>query len=485
LGGLYALGTLLKPDVDVLDSIGWNALVDGELKNSSGIDLAEKKFHNIGIWTSQEKPVDRLYIYVNQDVTNDIDLTDRLNWEVFWSNFNQPGTWKEVSVKGVVVTEFDSEDDIFRYEIELAAPQSASYFKAINLETVDILGVSKVLITEIEAHGTDEITETGEISDDSDRFNQRFSFAASTPLMKILNVSLHFSVDRRDRNPDSIPNSFTGIFKNMFTKLEHEEDKDEIDVSRSYGVSTGWTTNRYITANFNYNRSESFDNQNEIDASSDSYGLSFSSDPLPTLRTNLSLSRTEGSDFGEKISASNSIVFSVDSKLYEYINMTTDMAYSLSESFPADTESTSYSLNGSIDAVFTKKLFASLVYNFLWISGDTDTRSSNGSMRISYRPGRYIDLSGSFRISDESEGNRTTAEGIFISWIPLPAIRLNISYQHSDTTPGPSRSDVFNSSGTWKITKFMDAQFSYGYNQREQEKERSSQFISANLNCRF
>jgi hypothetical protein len=487
LGGLYALGTLLKPDVEVLDSIGWKALVDGTLKNSAGIDLAEKKFHNIGIWTSQEKPVDRLYIYVNQDVTNDIDLADRLNWEVFWSNFNQPGTWKEVSVKGVVVTEFDSEDDIFRYEIELAAPQSASYFKAINLETVNILGISKVLITEIEVHGTDEVKETGKISDDSDQFSQGFAINANTPLLKTLNVSMHFSIDRFDQNPDSIPNSFTGIFKNMFTKLEHEEDKDlKINVSRSYGVNTSWEAHKHITTNLSYSRGEFFDNQNTVDSSSDSYNLSFSSDPLPTLTTHLSLSRTEGSGFGEKISASNTIVFSVDAKLYEYINMTTDMAYLKSESFATDTESTAYSLNGSIDAVFTRKLFASLIYNFQWISEETETRSSSdGIMKINYRPGRYIDLTGIFSISSDAEGNETTSEGIFIGWIPLPKIRLNLSYQHVDTTPDSSRSDSFNGSGTWKITEFMDANFSYSYNQRKQEKERSSQSISANLNCRF
>jgi hypothetical protein len=342
------------------------------------------------------------------------------------------------------------------------------------------------LITEIEAHGTEEVSERGKVSDDSQRFDQRLGFSANTPLLKTLNVAVYFSVDRRDENPDSILNSFTGIFKNIFTKSEREGDEDfKSNVTRAFGVSTNWKAHEHITASLSYNRGESFDNTKETDARNDTYSLSFSSDPLPTLRTNLSLSRSENRNFGEKSSASNSMVLSVDSELYKYINMTTDMSYSLSESFAADTESKAYAINGSIDAVFTKKLFASLKYNFSWSSSETETTSArNGSTRITYRLGRFFNIWAGFRISD-SEESRTTSENISINWIPLPAIRLNIGYQHSVTTPDSSRSDSFNSSGSWEITKFMYASFSYTYDQRKDENEKSSQSISANLSCRF
>ncbi|PIW86656.1 MAG: hypothetical protein COZ94_09440, partial [Nitrospirae bacterium CG_4_8_14_3_um_filter_41_47] len=79
LGGLHDRGTTLQPNVDDrLPSLG--SLIDDNYNTGiTEINIGTQEFHNIGIWVSSEKSVDRLYIYVNKNVTPDTNLTNVIN----------------------------------------------------------------------------------------------------------------------------------------------------------------------------------------------------------------------------------------------------------------------------------------------------------------------------------------------------------------------------------------------------------------------
>ncbi len=221
------------------------------------------------------------------------------------------------------------------------------------------------------------------------------------------------------------------------------------------------------------------------------YNITFRYTPLPTLGANLILSRNENLNFGEDTTTDNSAILSIDSQLYRDIHMTTDFSYTKTENFATEDnpsgsfDSSSQAIRGIIDAAFTKELFANLRYNFFWQSSDREdsAHSKGGIARITYRPGRLINLSGLFQI-DSSDGQTTTSGGMSVSWLPFPAIKLTSSYLHTNF-PAGSTLDTFSLLGNWRVTKFLNAWISYNYRKAKEEKELADHIISANLNCRF
>jgi hypothetical protein len=491
-GGLYAQGTTLQPDVDILDPVGWSGLVDEDFNSALAINVGTEEFHNIGIRVSSEKTVDRLYIYVNEDVSTDTNLTNKDNWEVYRSDFNRPETWTEVSIDRILPPEpFDIEEDIYFYVIVFSEPQNASFFKAVTLETVNALGVTDVLVTEIEAYGIDTVPETGELTQESKLLTQRLNFNAFVVPLRKVTFSFSYSIDETESDFDSFSNAWSNVFQNIFSKSTDDEDADFTSrTNRTYGTSATWLAHTLLTTTLRFQRFDSFDNKGTTDTSSDTYIFSLNSAPLPTLAVNLSLTRIESKLFEEKISTSDSIILSTDAELNRFTNMITDVSYTESENFvteanPGEGKSDAFSISGTIDSSLRKNLFVTLQYNFRWSSSDdVSVNSQEGTTKIIYRPGRFTNISANFSISS-SEGNTSTSEGFTISWLPLPAIRTNISYQHSDTEPGPLKTDRFSSNVVWKITKFMTAEFNYNYSKRTEETEKEQHAVTAKLNCRF
>jgi hypothetical protein len=487
LGGLHDRGTTLQPNVDDrLPSLG--SLVDDNYNTGiTEINIGTQEFHNIGIWVSSEKSVDRLYIYVNKDVTPDTNLRNTGNWKIYKSNFNQIGTWtEEIPILSVTVSVYDTLNNIYRYEIRFSTSQNASYFKVINMKTVNAIGITDVLVTEIEAYGTDVVPQTGKLTDTSTFYTQGLNLNASLRATGNLSFSFGYFINRADQSPESFLDSIGGIFTNIFSKTRSGQgEKLTSNVSRSYNASSTWVPHRLLITTLRFSGSEAFDNKGETDVSSNTYSLSFSSSPLPTLDTTLSLNRSDSYSFDEKQSTSDSVLLSIGSRLHRDVNMITDIGYTQSKTYATDTQSSTRSIRGTLDAPLTKKLYGSLTYGFSWTSSDGSSSSSkDGSMTVTYRPGQFINLSGSFRVSD-ADGDTSASEGLSMDWLPLPAIRLNLSYQHSSTEPGPSISDLLSGYGIWYITKFMEVQLTYNYNREANEKKTEGYSLGGNLTCRF
>ena len=173
--------------------------------------------------------------------------------------------------------------------------------------------------------------------------------------------------------------------------------------------------------------------------------------------------------------------------------MVTDIQHTRSKSFISDSRTNTTSLRGSVDATLTRKLFGNLVYGLSWTSSEGDAilaTSSNTrelATTITYRPGRFINLTGSFRLLNMDDGTEMS-EGMLIDWLPVPAVRLNLNYSHgsSDSELTPSTSDLLSAYMLWYITKFLDLQLTFSYSRQELETEETKSYsFGANLNCRF
>lgn len=478
-GGLYAQGTLAKNDVDVLTAKG--ALTDTALNTSTGIDLSSGKFHNLGILISSANAVDRLFIYVNKNVLIDANLGDKAGWIIYKSSFNQAGAWSPVTISSVSVKSVDPANNIYRYEILLPVSQTASFFKVINLKLSSVPGVE---VTELEVYGEDDAEET--VTNVTNAFNQQINFSVNTQPWKKLGFLLTYSLDRSDDNPESPLSSIGGVANNIFSdSITTEKTGFSSNVSRNYGISSRWLTHRLLTTIFRLQRNESFNNTKETDISSNTYNVSFNSMPIPTLDASLSLIRSNSFSFNEKTTSNNSAVLSVGSQLYRNVNMITDLGYTRSQSHANDTTTSSRSINGTIDALLTKQLAGNINYSYSWsTSAGSSSRASDNSATVSYRPGRFINISGTLNVSDSNEAS-STSEGIMLDWLPVPVIRVNVNFQHTDSEPGPETTDSANGFVTWYITKFASLRTSYGYSRTIQEIKSENINWRTSINCRF
>lgn len=497
--GMFGLGTQIEPEVDTLSTVPTlsDERYDVPASTPAGtINLGSNgnRYNNIGIQLfSSDQSVDALYIYVTLDGVLPSEL---LNWSVFASNFNLEGTWTEVAIKTVTVSRYIDESipvdiDVYRYEIQFMTPQNNLYFNAINFET--LLSVRDVLVTEIEAYGTEDIPEKGELYQKSVFFSQGISFNASIRPVQTLMFSLNYFLNRADQNPKSFADSVGGVFKNIFSKSLTNHDEDLItNVTRSYGASATWLTTKILTTTLRAQRSDSFDNKETTDYTSDNFSLGFFVTPLQTLSANLTLTRTYGYTFGEKQSMSDLYLLTINSKLYKGLNMITDIGYTKSSNYfietepsSADSESSNKYISGTIDAILTPELSANVTFGISRTkSGDVSSSSNDGGLLVTYRPGKFISFTGSFRIND-SDGDVSTREGILMDWLFFPTIRLNALYEHATTEPDSRKSDQVSGYITWYITKFLNLQVSSQYNKTVEVVKSETYSFGANLTCRF
>jgi hypothetical protein len=501
-GGFYLQGKEPPPDRNIFDNvlISQPALIDRNfITGISAINLATTKYHNIGILVSSAQAVDRIFVYVNIGVSRNFandpnNLTNPDNWRAFWSNTNAEGTWHEILPPlSVNVKSFDPLNNVWLYEIVFPSPQSASFFKVINLETVDVPGINNVLVTEIEAYGP-EFFSQGKSTETNDFFNQGINLIVNVRPTPKLNFSLNYFLNRSDQNLVSIWNSMAGVFSNLVSDSISGGDDLRSNILRTYAASATWYAHRLLTTTLRLQRNEAFDNMNETDFSSNTYTLSFNSPILPTLDTNLSFIRNENYNFGEKETTNDSVLLSILSKLYRDVNMVTDVAYTRSKSFETNTvsdttSSNTISIRGSINATLTQKLYSSLAYGLSRISAENDSSTSahteEGQAIVTYRPGRFINITGNLRIQNMDEGT-TTSEGILVDWLPVPALRLNLNYAHSDSDAEaePSVRDLLSAYLIWYITKFLDLQVTYSYALEKRDTDLKNYTLGANLNWR-
>ena len=421
------------------------------------------------------KTVDKLYIYCKSTLPPAPSIT----WNVYWSNDNS--NWTSITQINVTPT-YDSIKGAYRYEITFSAT-TVNYLRVAN-QTND----ASLKVSEIEAYGTDVVPETGKITNVSASFNQGLNFNVNMRPAAKLNSSLTYAVNRTDTdtNPISPLDSIAAFGGDIFTKsAKNQKTTMRSTITKTYGISSTWTAHRLLSTTARAQRSVAYDTRKETDSASNIYSLAFSSAPLPTLNMNLSLTRSDNFNFGIKQSTNDSALLNVGAKLYRDVNMITDIGFGQSTAHTTNTQSSTRHIRSLLDITLTPKLFGTLTYGFTNTSTEsTTTNTQEGSAVIAYRPSRFVNVSGTFSISD-IDGNVSTSEGLLIDWLPLPAIKLNLSYRRINSQPGPMTSDAFNTYVMWRITKFMDLQLTHNYTLTETDKKTQSYNFGLNLNCRF
>ncbi len=465
-----------------------NELTDGIFTGISDIDLFAQDFHNIGIDVrlSPSQSIDTIRLYVDRDISLETNLDTPSDWQVYTTNSDPTigiiVTWSLRPITSVNI----AQDSSNRWYYEIKFPQTtSSFFKIVNLSKSS---VTDVKATEIEAYGTDFIPTTGEIKRSTDSLRQGLNIIADIRLIRDINLNFSYFLGRTEKNPDSILGSTSEIFGDIFKKgTESKDGEREVDITRIYSANATWLTHRLLTTNLRLSRTEIFDYAGETDYSSNSYSVQFTAMPIPDLDAGLLVLRTDSFDFGVKQSTSNYAILNFNARLYkEFIRLSQEFSYTQNKSHTTGSKSDSQAIKGYLDFVFTKNLFANVGYDMTWTSSDDEkTKTWNTNTNITYRPGRFINITGELRISSDANKNITTTEGIRIDWLPLPVIRFSTDYKHTHSEAGPSTTHTLNNRLTWYFQKFMNVQFTYDYSKDIKEKVNTRHFASVNLNINF
>ncbi|GAB4486903.1 MAG: hypothetical protein OHK006_15300 [Thermodesulfovibrionales bacterium] len=485
-GGLYDRDTTLPLQVSLGFLNTLNSLIDGNIVNPAGaIDLvASPPNHNIGVSVAPNADVNRLYLYVQSNNISADVLRNPANWQAYTSNNNfvgMPDTlWTPIAIQTVNTTLVDAANNIYRYEIVFTTSHRALYFKVINLVSSSVAGA--VLVTEVEAYGPESTTTESTVT--MTTFTQGVTLNATFQAHQRLRLGAGIFINRSDLEPSSVPSSIGGVFANIVSK-NISGSADMVNVTRSYTADATWEAHRLLTTSFRATRNEAFDNQDRTDFSSNIYNLSFTSAPLPTVDANLSLTRNESYTFDDKLSTNHNAVLTLGTRLYANVNMITDLGYLHSKSHLTDITSKTWYVTGTVSAILSPRLSGSLRYGLSW----TDTESIKTDVKeltasLTYRPGRFINLTGNFTVRDDNS-NMLYTTGFLVDWLPLQTIRLNLTYQYTQEDPRPDTIHSLSSYVLWKITKFMDAQLTYTYTREEKSRTRKNYSLMANLNCRF
>lgn len=487
LRGIYSHDTTPSTTGTTETMVYLNGLTDGIYTAISSIDLYAQDYHNIGIdiRLSPNQNIDTIRLYVDRDISLEGVLNLPINWDVYSTNADPTiGIIAGWSLRPILSVSIGEDSNGWFYEIKFLQT-TASFFKIVNKQKSNITDVKA---TEIEAFGTDFIPTTGEIKSTTDSLRQGLNLGADIRLIRDINLSFSYFIGRTEKNPDSILSSTSGIFGDIFKKSSGSKDGDkEVDITRIYTANAVWLAHKLLTANFRISRTEIFDYAGKTDYSSNSYSVQLTSSPLPDIDAALLLTRTDSFDFGERQNTSNYAILNINARVYkDFIRLLQEVGYTNTKSHTTGSESDSQNIKGFLDFVFTKNLFANLGYDIVWASADGErTRTWKGISNITYRPGRFINITGTFDIASDANKNMSTSEGIRVDWLPLPVIRLSVDYKHSKAEPGPSTSHTLNNRLTWYFQKFMNIQFTYDYSKNTKETVNTRHFASINLNINF
>jgi len=473
--GLYKQDSIISPTPLTLTLETQNALIDGDKSTAiTTINVGDtvgntNVQHNIGLELTSTKSVKNLRIYTN--IAKTTAFSDTLTFTVY-SGDTTASNWTAITGAASPAPSTSVTEDVYFYEVSFT-PTTARFFKIVNTSET---ATANVYITEIEAYG-DETEKT----DITERFDQGLNFSTSLKARPDLSVAFSFYLTRSDEEPSSLPEAASNLFSTIFSKTQKGgEGISSGTTTRSWGPSVNWQPYSKLLTSLRFQRQDSWDTEGTTDSASNTYAFSLNSPLLDTLDTTFSATRSEQYSFSEKQTISNSFLFSTLAKLYDGVNMVTDLNYSTSESFQTNLTTDTLSLNGNINAILTRRLSGTFTYGFSWPS--PGTASNQQSLVLTYRPSALLNFMASFQAADTGTAH-TFGQNYSIDWLPVPVLNFNLSAQ--ETESGDTKNQTLTFQSRWQINKYMDFQFNYSLGRVKSSSKTDTHTLGLSFTGRF
>jgi len=430
---------------------GLKAGPDPTPENSADVPLTEEPallagtasvplelFVSVGFELAIREPVGEIRIPLAPEPPFSLpgDLQVFLNFRVFSSDDPTLTFWTEV--RGVS-QRFDSLESRFSL---IFPPTTARFFKVFVSRNdfgalVKATGVT-ALESEVVAAGTERVTSS---------------------LLHTLGAGLTFRPIRMA----------TASFNLTLTDVTQEPDSRRT----TSGVQTASLVvipHRLLTTTLTYQHSFTDSNQPGVtDTTADTYSLTFSSSPLPTLTSAFSLALSENRSEGELQNRSGAASLNIAAKLYRNLNVNPTLSLSKTRDFTTGQESLGQTLALNLNAILTSRLSTILGYTFHGTRTEgpglnATTASHTGSAAFTYTLSRQLNVNSRFDLSNTAAGT-SLSQDYRVDWVPTFKTSFFVNYRRTDqqvrgVTGG---SDAIALNGRWNISRYLDLSANYTF----------------------
>lgn len=427
------------------------ALIDGN-RNNTAFTINLHEIANLGI-KADFQAVDFLYVYTSQIDPLLIAETSSLRWDLYSSDDGV--NWqREVINAG---TAYDQ--DRFRFQVNTGGIQRI-YLKLVVTNWPLTLAIP---VTEIEAYrhqissGT-SLAETQEYTRTLTDLNLRYTPSTDT--------SLSYSMVWDDSDYTSGGNDRRRLFQT---------------------ANARWRYNQYFIPSFTINDT-STTNSEISDTSQRSYALTVQSTFLPTLETNIGITRNENSTDGVLETSNNNIHLNLIAALYPNLDTTLDINTIFNKNELEDSTSENLALRWTLTARLRPTLLVDLIAEHgstaVGFTEVVDTEQSGGraTINVNWRPSELLSI-----LANASQGYGE-------DWSNYQSFRLDtnvsllrnsktqVTVGHKISSTEEETVNNFNANWSWNISEFLTMQSIANYLITQED---NGWFINTRLTARF
>lgn len=427
---------------------------DKALSGSPTINIKNSN-QNIGFDLGEVQRIDKIYLYVIPGSTTPVSV--KANWvAVDWylySASTENSTWDLVTdgTDGISSVDFDQVNNRFVFEVSISEP-GARYFKIVNNSGIT---TNDIYITEIEVLSYLSDTETVQLK--STILKHDVSFNANFQPIERIKMSYNLFYETYEREP---------ISRTIFQLLQ--------------GANLSTTLHKYLSSLISYQTL--LQHNATVKTGLDSYSLQFTSSPLKTLKTSLTLNRSESTEESRIESRGDSATFSIFSNLYYGVDLDVDFLISNYKDFSSGTKTTTKSINTDITLELTRKIRVTTYGTITWQSGVV-TNSNTYIFRptVNYRISESLYLT----ISEDLRGNGDFEVGsnFNANWRASQDLQFILGYNRWDG--GDTTSENVNSTISWNISRYLVLRLQYTRSVQENDTKSKTDTFTTRLTTRF
>lgn len=373
--------------------------------NPSPLDVEIDKRYNLAIKVLTDKP-DVLYLYTDDDLTDEAHL---FVWQVYGSNDGI--NWTIITPAATYIYENLNQ----RFELTLpTVTQRYTMLVESDIPTTENFSFSRVEgFKKVLGNIGNTITDTSKT--DTQQTDGSISWRLSPDLI----FSSSFSLDQSKRD-------------------DYEHDKINTN------SSLDWTLTEFTSSSLNIGeiREERGDDPKSIKRN---YGLSLSSQILPTLDINSTLTRTDNYEDGCRTAIKYNYSILTSAIFFPDLNSTLDLNYQTNK----DEDNGDTTKHFTSDLYVTARLFPDLTATLnesYTESRSTDViRTTSSKINLIWRPSNILSVNAALNKEWQNGKSKPEQYNISIGMAPTTIVQLNMGYNHSEIN------DTYNLSVNWHI----------------------------------
>ena len=409
----------LTPEPGLLNG---TALIPLELHTSVGFEQPEQAADTC---TSSSQKTDTCIFEIRLNLTPQSpflipdNLESFLTFKVFVSDDITLHTWTELSGFSAKYNALES-----RFEItwpDINSRSKARFFKVY--VDANPFG-AQIQVTRISAFNQTTV-KAGEKRDRSilaHNLNGSFTLRPPGKLWSLSALSFDFNLSRVSQQPDSITNT-TGT---QTARMVLEPF-------------------RYLTSTFTYQHNFSTSNQQgSKGTTSDLYSVVFSSMPLPTLSSSLTVAHNDNRGDGELETRSDSGSLNVSTRLYRNLNVDSTYSLARTQDFLVDQRALSQGGTINANASLTPRLNSTLGYSIRLSQTEQPDQQINQlthtiSGSFTYTLSRLLNFNTRY---DFLKGNDITSliQDYRVDWTPTPKLSAFVDFRNTQQESSGTRS---------------------------------------------